>query len=158
MSHDDLLAVQAAHAFDDAPKRDELGRYHVPFQDIAGTTRIEDNLLAASRRRERLAIVGDSGSGKSSLINGSLGPLAPDIAPVVVPVSAEPRDTITEPRSMFAIIGRSIVRQARAAATLSDRGADSALAERPMPDGSGKRPNALSASGSASSAPRSAPI
>jgi hypothetical protein len=129
MSRADLLAVQGAHAFDDAPKRDELGWYHVPFQDIVGPSRIEDNLLAACRRRERLAIVGDSGAGKSSLINGSLGPLAADIAPVIVPVSAEPRDTIVEPRSMFAVIGAAIVRQAREAGAVSDQRADEALAE-----------------------------
>lgn len=129
MSLEELLAVQEAHAFDDAPTRHELGWYHVPFQDLTGTAPIEDTLLAASRRRERIAIVGESGSGKSSLINGALGPLAPDIAPVVVPVAAEPRTTIGEPRSMFSLIGSAIVRHAREAGAVSDRRADDVLAE-----------------------------
>ncbi len=140
MSHQDLLAVQEAHAFDNAPTRADLGWYHVPFQDITESASIEDRLVAGSRRRERLAIVGDSGSGKSSLINGALGPLAPEIAPVVVPVAAEPRDILTEPRAVFSLIGRAIIRHVRDAALISERQAEAVLSETTVARRVGKAP------------------
>ncbi|MGH3368579.1 MAG: hypothetical protein ACRDPR_01125 [Nocardioidaceae bacterium] len=86
MSTDLLLALQEAHAFDPFPVRDDLGVYHVPFSELAGDGHIEEALGDGCRRVERIGIVGDSGTGKSSLTARVLGPLAEGVAPIVVPV------------------------------------------------------------------------
>lgn len=136
MSADVLTALQMAHAFDPFPVREDLGLYHVPFSELVGSTRIESTLLDACRRFERIAIVGDSGTGKSSLTASVLGPLAEGVAPVLVPVVVEPSDTVTDPGSMFAHIAAVIARFAADAMTISDQQRDEALsrltAQRPV--------------------------
>lgn len=123
-----LLALQEAHAFDPFPVRDDLGIYHVPFSQLAGDGHIEQALGDGCRRYERVAIVGDSGTGKSSLTASMLGPLAEGVAPVVVPVAIEPNETVSEPRAMFAHIAAVIARVAADAAALSSTEREQALA------------------------------
>ncbi len=128
MSAELLLALQEAHAFDPFPVRDDLGVYHVPFAELAGDGHIEQALGDGCRRFERIAIVGDSGTGKSSLTASVLGPLAEGVAPVVVPVAIEPNETVSEPRAMFAHVAAVIARVAADAAALSPSERDEALA------------------------------
>jgi len=123
-----LLALQEAHAFDPFPVRDDLGVYHVPFSKLAGDGHVEQALGDGCRRFERIAIVGDSGTGKSSLTASVLGPLAEGVAPVVVPVAIEPNETVSEPRAMFAHVAAVIARVAADAAALSPSERDEALA------------------------------
>ena len=128
MSAEHLAALQEAHAFDPFPVREDLGLYHVPFSELVGSTHIEATLLDACRRFERIAVIGDSGTGKSSLTANVLGPLAEGVAPVLVPVVVEPSDTVTEPGSMFAQIAAVIARFATDAAAISAEQRDDALA------------------------------
>ena len=128
MSNDLLVALQEAHAFDPFPVREDLGIYHVPFSQLVGSAHLEDSLLAACRRFERVAVVGDSGTGKSSLTASVLGPLTQGVAPVVVPVAVEPVETVTEPRTMFAHIAAVIARFADEARALSAAEREEALA------------------------------
>lgn len=128
MSADLLAALQAAHAFDPFPVRDDLGIYHVPFSELAGDGYIEEALGDGCRRVERIGIVGDSGTGKSSLTARVLGPLAEGVAPIVVPVAIEPNETVSEPRAMFAHIAAVIARVAAEATALSPAQRDEALA------------------------------
>ena len=128
MSAELLASLQEAHAFDPFPIREDLGLYHVPFSELVGSTHIEGTLLEACRRFERIAVIGDSGTGKSSLTASVLGPLAEGIAPVLVPVVVEPSDTVTDPGSMFAHIAAVIARFATDAATISAEQRDDALA------------------------------
>lgn len=84
MSGELLAALQEAHAFDPFPVREDLELYHVPFSRLVGTNHPEENLIDACRRFERVAVVGESGTGKSSLTASVLGPLAEGVAPVSV--------------------------------------------------------------------------
>lgn len=128
MSAELLVALQEAHAFDPVPVREDLGLYHVPFSRLAGTNRPEEALIDACRRFERVAIVGDSGTGKSSMTASVLGPLAEGVAPVVVPVAVESTDTVSEPRAMFAHIASVIARYAAEAHAMSGARREEALA------------------------------
>ena len=123
-----LLTLQEAHAFDPFPVREDLGVYYVPFSELTGDAHIERALGDGCRRYERLAIVGDSGTGKSSLTASVLGPLAEGVAPVVVPVAIEPNETVSEPRAMFAHVAAVIARVAADAAALSSTEREQALA------------------------------
>ena len=128
MSSEQLVALQEAHAFDPFPVREDLGIYHVPFSRLVGTNHPEETLLDACRRFERVAIVGDSGTGKSSLTASVLGPLAEGVAPVLVPVAVEPTDIVSEPRAMFAHIAGVIARYATEAQAISTDRREEALA------------------------------
>lgn len=104
-----LVHLQREHAFDPTPVRDDLGVYHVPFADLVGDTHPERTLRDACLRYERVALVGLSGTGKSSLTACVLGPLAEGVAPIIVPVAREAFEVVREPRAMFshlvAVIG-----------------------------------------------------
>ena len=104
-----LRQLQAAHAFDPSPIRHDLGVYHVPFDQLAPGTSPEERLAGATRRGERIAIVGRSGCGKSSLIQHVLGPAAPEVAPIGVPVFGEPALTVTSVQAVAGLIIQTLV-------------------------------------------------
>lgn len=104
-----LRQLQAAHAFDPSPIRHDLGVYHVPFGQLVPGTSPEEHLIGAARRGERIAIVGRSGCGKSSLIQHVLGPAVPEIAPILVPVFGEPAQTVTSVQAVAGLIIQALV-------------------------------------------------
>lgn len=104
-----LRRLQAAHAFDPSPIRHDLGAYHVPFDQLAPGPSPEDRLSGAAKRGERVAIVGRSGSGKSSLIEHVLGPAVPGIAPIPIPVFGEAVATVTSVQAVAGLIIQTLV-------------------------------------------------
>lgn len=128
MSLDLLLQLQSAHAFDPTPMRDDLGAYHVPFAELVDKTHPERTLLEAALRAERVALIGDSGAGKSSLTARVLGPLAEGLAPIVVPVARESYDVVRDPRAMFAHLVSVISAHAQQASLVDNRARDDVLA------------------------------
>jgi hypothetical protein len=142
VSLDLLLHLQREHAFDPTPVRDDLGVYHVPFSELVGDAHPERALLDACLRPERIALIGDSGAGKSSLTASVLGPLAAGVAPIVVPVARESYDVVREPRVMFAHLVSVIGACAHEASLLDDRGREEALshvtAQRPVGRSAGR--------------------
>ena len=106
-----LQQLQAEHAFDPSPIRHDLGVYHVPFDQLAPGTTPEERLAGAAERGERVAIVGRSGSGKSSLIQHVLGPAVPGIAPIPIPVFAEPA-AVTSVQAVAGLIIQTLVNHA----------------------------------------------
>ncbi len=123
MSLELLLQLQGAHAFDASPLRHDLGVYHVPFDELAAVQSPEQTLAGATIRGERLAIIGRSGSGKSSLIEHVLGPTTPGVAPIAVAVFGEPAEVVTSVQAVAGLIIQTIVDQA----DLTDNERDSAL-------------------------------
>jgi hypothetical protein len=109
MSLDLLLELQRSHAFDASPLRHDLGVYHVPFHELAPGRSPEDLLAGAARRGERIAVVGRSGSGKSSLIEHVLGPGAEGVAPIAVPVFGEPAEVVTSLQAIGGLIIQTLV-------------------------------------------------
>jgi len=104
-----LKRLREAHAFDHAPPRDDLGVYHVPFDKLAAVRSPEQYLVRAVRNGERIAVIGRSGSGKSSLIEHVLGPTEPGIAPIRLPVFGEPSETVTSVRAVAGLIIQTLV-------------------------------------------------
>lgn len=101
-----LERARERRAFDPVPSRIELHELHVPFDQLAPGQRCESALLEAVRRGERVALVGGSGSGKSSVVHHVLGPLVEGVAPLPIPVSIERPEVATDP----AEFARHIVR------------------------------------------------
>lgn len=101
MSLESLAQLQEAHAFDPAPRRSELHELHVPFDEMTGGHGCEQSLGDALRRRQRVALVGISGSGKSSVTQSVLGPLVEGLAPLPISVAIE-RPQIAQDPAEFA--------------------------------------------------------
>lgn len=83
-----LERLRGEHAFDPAPDYLDLGSYHVPFDSLTGAQSFEAELSRAVRSGERVALVGPSGGGKSSVVASTFGPLEEGIAPIRVRVRA----------------------------------------------------------------------
>jgi hypothetical protein len=107
---DTLLRLRDEHVFDPAPRQAELFRFHVPFDELTGETTCEHTLDAALRRGEQVALIGGSGSGKSSVISFVLGPLVEDLAPLPIPVSLEDEQVATSPVAFAAHLVRTVAR------------------------------------------------
>ena len=118
---DNILAIlQDSHVFDPAPKPIDLGVYHVRFDEITGTENTEAVLARSVRVPERVAIVGRSGSGKSSVMGYVFGPMEEDIAPIRIPVSAETPDTIVTTNGFAHHVVRTVSNYARDASLMSE--------------------------------------
>ncbi|MCQ3807159.1 MAG: hypothetical protein OXB92_12745 [Acidimicrobiaceae bacterium] len=81
-----LKLLSDQYAFDATPRIDDVGVYHVPFESMSAGTPVERRFRGGALRGERIALIGDSGSGKTSLVSHILGPTAEAVAPVLVPV------------------------------------------------------------------------
>jgi hypothetical protein len=116
MSHDALRALDESRAFEATRRFEELSLYHVPFDELNGDKQTEDAFTHMVANQGRVAIIGPSGSGKSSLIAAVLGPLALDlpdqIVPLRVPVATESDETVTHPGPMSRHLVRYITRWA----------------------------------------------
>ena len=105
-----LERLQEAHAFDPAPRHEQLATLHVPFDELTGARTCERALDAALRREERVALVGASGAGKSSVAAWVLGPLVEGLAPVPVPVALERTEVAVDPVAFAAHLVRVVAR------------------------------------------------
>ena len=88
MSGDALRSLVQQRAFNATPRLDDLSALHVAFESMVPGCHVESRLEGSARRGERVALIAGSGCGKSSLVSYVLGPLATDVAPILVPVHA----------------------------------------------------------------------
>lgn len=109
-----LEDLQRSSVFQATPPAVDLGPLHVPFDELMGTTATEGALAGAVERGEPAALIGKSGSGKSSSIAHVLSPAMVSIAPIVVPVAAVP-ETVETPASLVAYLIGTVKRAAEAA-------------------------------------------
>lgn len=104
MTHKALRAVDESRALEPTKRFDELSLYHVPFDQLNGGNATEAALTRMVANEGCVAVIGPSGSGKSSLIAAVLGPLAfnlPEhVVPMRVPVATESDETVTDPAAM----------------------------------------------------------
>lgn len=95
-----LELLQQNYVFEATPVSADLGPLHVRFDELTGVTSTEVRVSAAINRGEPVALIGRSGSGKSSVIAHILGPLAEDLAPMTVPVAAMSSEIVDSPASL----------------------------------------------------------
>lgn len=106
-----LQRLLQAHVFNPSPREQELRNLHVPFDEILGLPRCERVLAEALRRGERVALIGPSGSGKSSVTEHVLaGPYVQDLAPIRVRVGLEPASVVLDPREFVRHLVRTVAK------------------------------------------------
>jgi len=110
MSQDLLTLLRDHGAFDPAPRNAELHDMHVPFDELSGSHLCEQALLAGLLAGDRIAMLGASGSGKSSVVAHTLGPLVEGIFPITVPVFPEPAKVVGNTTEFIAHLVRTISR------------------------------------------------
>ncbi|CAN5683347.1 hypothetical protein BH18ACT15_BH18ACT15_01890 [soil metagenome] len=103
MSIEQLVSLDERRAFEATHRFEDLDLLHVPFDDLTGRPATEAVLTRMAGRAGRVAVVGGSGSGKSSVMASVLGPLADElpesVVPLRIPVAGEPDATVTEPHA-----------------------------------------------------------
>jgi Cdc6-like AAA superfamily ATPase len=139
MIAESLDVLRSEHVFDPSPRRVDLGVYHVPFDDLTGTTDTEARFSRGVRVPERLVVVGRSGSGKSSLIAHCLGPLEEGVAPIRLAVSDVPEDVMTEPKLFATHLVRTIANAAAKMSALSQEEREEALRDVTVVENVGRR-------------------
>jgi hypothetical protein len=112
MSRADLELLHDTGAFNPSPRHQTLYATHVPFDTMTGGRGCEQALAAALRRHERVALLGTSAAGKSSVIAATLHPLVEDLVPLPVPVAVERPDVAGDPvafvRHLVAAVSRLV--------------------------------------------------
>jgi hypothetical protein len=112
MTRDDLEMLHESGAFNPSPRHRELYATHVPFDTMTHSHGCEQALAAALRRSERVALVGTSGAGKSSVIAATLHPMVEDLVPLAIPVAVERPEVAGDPvafvRHLVQVVSRLV--------------------------------------------------
>jgi hypothetical protein len=122
MSVEILRQLLAANAFKSTPSEREIGLLHVPFDQLTATLGYEQAIAESLLRGQRVALIGRSGSGKSSVTAHVVDVGLQGIAAIRVRVGLEPPSVATEPaefcRHLAATVSRSLTvgRAAKSAA------------------------------------------
>jgi energy-coupling factor transporter ATP-binding protein EcfA2 len=110
MSQEALAALRDGNALAQTLTFEQLEAYHVPFDQLTNGREVEHELEYWSTRRGRVALVGDSGAGKSSVMASVLGAFSDSVpenlVPTRIPVALAESTAITE----VAGFGRHLVR------------------------------------------------
>lgn len=100
MSYDQILALDDARAFEATHRFEDLALFHVEFDRFTPAEGTEAILRRMASSRGRVAVIGPSGSGKSSLMTHVLGPFAEGLPegliPLRIPVGGEADETVSE--------------------------------------------------------------
>jgi hypothetical protein len=88
MTRAQLKLLRAANALPHTLRYDQLAPYHVPFDELDGTSAVEGELGHWILQRGRVALIGASGSGKSSALAWVLAHKAtPGLLPLRIPIA-----------------------------------------------------------------------
>ena len=118
MTYERLRDVEVSRAFEATKRFDELAYFHVPFDQLNSDHHTEASFTRLVGNGGRVAVIGASGAGKSSLMASVLGPFGYDlpesVVPLRVPVAAEQDAVVMEPGAMARHLVRYVTRWASA--------------------------------------------
>lgn len=93
-----LAHLRQWNAFDPHPLPETLGQLHVSFDDLYRDTKVEARLREALGRGGRAAIIGSSGTGKSSVLAHTLLDHTQRLAPIAVPLAVSVDGVLDAPQ------------------------------------------------------------
>lgn len=110
MTREALAALRDGNALAQTLTFPQLEEYHVSFDELTGKRAVEYELAYWSGQRGRVALIGDSGAGKSSALASVFGVLSESVpgnlVPTRIPVELAGSSAITE----VGAFGRHLVR------------------------------------------------
>jgi hypothetical protein len=110
MSQEALAALRERNVLSQTLPFEALGAYHVPFDELTGAAEFETALEYWSTRSGKVALIGDSGAGKSSVMAAVLGAFSetiPDtLVPTRIPVELARPEVVTD----VGAFGRHVIR------------------------------------------------
>lgn len=120
MTYELIGYLRGRHVFNSRPDVNSLGTFFVPFTD---DQEIEGRIARAVVSRERVALIGPSGGGKSSVLQYILRADRGErpFAAIWVSVLYEDDSTLTDPRRFAQTLAVTLVEQARTAEMLLER-------------------------------------
>lgn len=105
-----LTALRDSHSLAQTLPFEQLEAYHVPFDALTGEATVESELEYWAARRGRVALIGDSGAGKSSVMAAVFGAFSgaipTNLVPARIPVELAGPDVVTTVSGF----GRHVVR------------------------------------------------
>lgn len=147
MSRELIAAMYEQHVFDAMLLNADLGRFHVPFDELRGEHATEAALQDSVARFERVALNGISGSGKSSVVRHVMDPAPDGIAPIWLSLAYKDDSLATDPLSFAQSIVDALSAHAVAAQRLTDAQREEVLAaatgEIPLPTVARRRGGSL---------------
>ncbi len=121
MMRTQLESLRAANALPHTLRYDQLAPYHVPFDELCGGRAVEGELAHWLTHSGRVALIGPSGSGKSSALAWALAHHAPEnLTALRIPVALADDDTV----KTTAGFARHLIRRVIATARLNDSETD----------------------------------
>jgi energy-coupling factor transporter ATP-binding protein EcfA2 len=85
MSQEALSILREANALAQTLTFEQLEAYHVPFDDLTGERSVEEQVKYWATCRGRVALIGDSGAGKSSVLASVFGAFSDELPAGLVP-------------------------------------------------------------------------
>lgn len=116
MSAEHLRQAIASDALKSTPPRSGLAELHLPFDQLHGEEVVEGRLVRELQARERIGVVGPSGSGKSSAAAYLGNANATELAMITVPLTMLSDDELPEPGTVL----EHLIQQLRASVDGSD--------------------------------------
>ena len=127
MSYSQLRRLDLRRAFNPAPRLHELHTVFVPFDSLTGERTVEHATRVALTHRRRVALMGATGSGKSSVIGHVLATAGEEVVGLRVPVSLEEPEVAVEPEAFLAHLLRHVREEVLDARPGSRRAVEAAL-------------------------------